>query len=216
MAGGERETLLALQRALSEEQFQSLKYLLEERLPRGELGPATRPDLCRLLLQRFPGRALHVLADLLRQIHRHDLLRLYHLPGAEEEEEEETPGETGAAGGSSAPPGHGRGDAGRGSVPPPAAPAPRRLTEKDLLRVAQKLGKEWQEVGIGCLGLERSRLDQIRADNAGNAVMQSFEMLLEWQRREKEGATAPRLRACLAPASLAPELLDLLRSLQGE
>ncbi|KAM6394941.1 uncharacterized protein O9250_013399 [Rhynochetos jubatus] len=208
MAGGERETLLALQQALSEEQFQTLKYLLEGRLPLGLLRPATRPELCSLLLQRFPGQALRLLADLLPQISRHDLVRLYRLPGAEEE----TPGGPGA------PRGRGEGAAGRPASSPPPAPSacPRRLTEKDLIRVAQKLGKEWQEVGIGYLGLERSRLEQIREDNPGNAVMQSFEMLREWRRREKREATAPRLRACLAPASLDPELLDLLQSFQGE
>ncbi|NWH43995.1 ANK3 protein, partial [Fregata magnificens] len=204
-----------LQQALSEEQFQTLKYLLEERVPLGQLRPATRPELCSLLLQRFPGRALHVVADLLRQISRHDLVRLYRLPGGTEEE---TPGKKGDAEGSSAPSGRGE-DAGPVSPSvassPPSAP-PRRLTEKDLIRIAQKLGREWQEVGIGCLGLERSRLDQIREDNPCNVVMQSFEMLREWRRREKQEATAPRLCACLAPASLDPEVLDLLQSFQGD
>lgn len=214
MARGERETLLALQQALPEEQFQSLKYLLEERLPLAQLGPATRPDLCRLLLQRFPGRALHVTADLLRQISRHDLIRLYQLPDGEEE----IPGEKGNVAGSSVPSGRGE-DAGCRPLSSPSAPPsvrPRRLTEKELLRIAQKLGKEWQEVGIGCLGLERSRLDQIWEDNPRNVVMQSFEMLREWRRREKQEATAPRLRACLAPASLDPEVLDLLQSFQED
>ncbi|NXD88867.1 CRADD protein, partial [Halcyon senegalensis] len=205
MARGERETLLALHRALTDEQLESLKYLLEERVPLGELRPATRPDLCRLLLQRFPGRALHVTADLLRQIARHDLVRLYQLPGAEGETPRETPGD---ATGSPVPSGRG--------LPSSPRPPPRRLTEKELLRLAQKLGKEWQEVGIGYLGLERSRLEQIREDEPRNVVMQSFQMLREWRRREKEDATAPRLRACLAPASLDPEVLDLLQSFQGD
>lgn len=215
MSRGERETLLALQRALTEEQFQTLKYLLEERLPLAELRRATRPDLCSLLLQRFPGQALRITADLLRQIHRHDLIRLHQLPGAEENED---PGEKGEAGG---PSGRGEENAGHKpvSLPPTSSPLslrPRRLTEKDLIRIAQKLGKEWQEVGIGYLGLERSRLDQIREDNPRNVVMQSFEMLREWRRREKQEATALRLYACLAPASLDPEVLDLLQSFQGD
>ncbi|NXJ58644.1 CRADD protein, partial [Spizaetus tyrannus] len=218
MSRGERETLLALQRALTEEQFQTLKYLLEERLPLAELRPATRPGLCSLLLQRFPGQALRITADLLRQIHRHDLIRLHQLPGAEEDED---PGEKGEAGGPSAPSRCGEEDAGRQPVSLPAASfppslRPRRLTEKDLIQIAQKLGKEWQEVGIGCLGLERSRLDQIREDNPRNVVMQSFEMLREWRRREKQEATALRLHTCLAPASLDPEVLDLLQSFQGD
>ncbi|NXP56777.1 CRADD protein, partial [Heliornis fulica] len=204
MTQGERETLLAVQQALPEEQFQSLKYLLEDRIPLGLLRPATRPELCGLLLQRFPGRALHLTADLLRQIARHDLIQRYHLPGAQHD----TPGQNGEAAGSDIPPGC-------QPVGAPPAARPRRLTEKDLIQIAQKLGKEWQEVGIGCLGMERSRLDQIQEDNPRNVIMQSFEMLREWRRREKEEATAPRLRACLAPASLDPEVLDLLQSFQG-
>lgn len=221
MARGERETLLALHRALTDEQLESLKYLLEELVPLGELRPATRPDLCRLLLQRFPGRALQVTADLLRRIARHDLLRLYGLPGAEGETPGQTPGRApgdapGDASGSSSVP-SGCGVPSSAAAPPPPPPArPRRLTEKELLWIAQKLGREWQEVGIGCLGMERSRLEQIREDEPRNAVMQSFQMLREWRRREKGEATAPRLRACLAPASLDPEVLDLLQSFQGD
>ncbi|XP_074714114.1 uncharacterized protein LOC141938972 isoform X2 [Strix uralensis] len=211
MAQDERETLLALQQALSEEQFQTLKYLLGGQLPLGQLGPATRPQICSLLLQRFPGRALQLSADLLRRIGRHDLIRLYRLPGAEDE----------APPGEKAPSGCGEAAAGRGGDPPPVASSPasgraRRLTEKELMQLAQKLGKEWQEVGIACLGLEKSRLDQIREDNPRSAVMQSFEMLLEWQRREQHEATAPRLCACLAPARLDPQILDVLQSFHGD
>ncbi|NXF60863.1 CRADD protein, partial [Ciccaba nigrolineata] len=211
MAQDERETLLALQQALSEEQFQTLKYLLGGQLPLGQLGPATRPQICSLLLQRFPGRALQLSADLLRRIGRHDLIRLYRLPGAEDE----------APPGEKAPSGCGEAAAGSRGDPPPVASSPasgraRRLTEKELMQLAQKLGKEWQEVGIVCLGLEKSRLDQIREDNPRSAVMQSFEMLLEWQRREQQEATAPRLRACLAPARLDPQILDVLQSFHGD
>ncbi|XP_037230599.1 uncharacterized protein LOC119141995 [Falco rusticolus] len=217
MSGAERRTLLALQQALTEEQFQTFKYLLEERLPLGLLRPATRPDLCSILLQRFPGQALHLAADLLRQISRHDLIQLHQLPGAEDE----TPGQAG---------GHNAAPSAAGCRPvslpvaasslvatsSPVAARPRRLTEKDLIQIAQKLGREWQEVGIGCLGLERSLLDQIQEDNPRSAVMQSFHMLREWRRREKQEATAPRLHACLAHASLDPEVLDLLQSFQGD
>lgn len=226
MAGDERATLLALQRALTDEQFETLKYLLEERVPLGELRPASRPDLCRLLLQRFPGRALHVAADLLRQLPRHDLIRLHRLPGHQHLEDagdaaavtaapgRERPGDAGHAGAVSPShqhPGHAGGDAAAA-----AAAVPRRLSERELLQVAQKLGKEWQELGMAGLGLERSRLEQIREEEPHNGVLQRFEMLREWRRREREGATAPRLLACLAPLHPQPEVLDLLRSFQGE
>ncbi|NXY52247.1 CRADD protein, partial [Ceuthmochares aereus] len=233
MAQGERETLLALQRALTDEQFQSLKFLLEDRLPLGELQAATRPDLCRLLLQRFPGQALRITADLLCQIARHDLLRQYQLPGAENETLAESGATTGSsknedangcsknedATASSALSRCGD-DAARPVAPQTAFSAPlmppRRLTEKELMQIAQKLGREWQEVGIVCLGLERNRLDQIREDNPRSVVLQSFEMLREWRRRQKDDATAQRLQACLAHASLDPELLDLLQSFQKD
>ncbi|NXH09236.1 CRADD protein, partial [Bucco capensis] len=211
MAQGERETLLAVQRALSEEQFESLKYLLEGRgVPLGELRAASRPELCRLLLQRFPGQALQLMAELLHHIARHDLVLLHQLPGAQQQE---TPRSTAGTSGE---------DMECQLVPPPAAtcphpPAcPRRLTEKDLIQIAQKLGKEWQEVGIWCLGLERTRLDQIREDEPHNVVMQRFRMLQEWRWREGEEATASRLLACLAPACVEPELRDLLRSFQRD
>ncbi|XP_053907648.1 uncharacterized protein LOC128849501 [Cuculus canorus] len=241
MARGERETLLAIQRALTDEQFQSLKFLLEERVPLAELLPASRPDLCRLLLQRFPGQALHITADLLRQIDRHDLLRQYQLPGAEDEnlnwngatnsfsKNEDTIGSSknedavgssknGSTTVSSAPSRCDDANVVHRVVSSPLAfpGPPRRLTEKELMQIAQKLGKEWQEVGIICLGLERNRLDQIREDNPRHVVLQSFEMLREWRRRQKDDATAPRLRACLAAASLDPELLDLLQSFQKD
>lgn len=216
MAGDERATLLALQRALTDEQFETLKYLLEGRVPLGELRPASRPDLCRLLLQRFPGRALDVAADLLRQLPRHDLIRLHRLPGHQHL------GDAGDAA-AAAPGCEHPGDTGHDVAVPrdrlhaaAAAAVPRRLSERELLQVAQKLGKEWQELGIAGLGLERSRLEQIREDEPHSGVLQRFEMLREWRRREREGATAPRLLACLAPLHPQPEVLDLLRSFQGE
>ncbi|NXO02789.1 CRADD protein, partial [Rhinopomastus cyanomelas] len=209
MAQGERETLLALQRALTDEQFDTLKYLLEGRLPLGELRPASRPDLCRLLLQYFPGQALGIAADLLRQIPRHDLLRLYQLPGG-------TTGEANWDNGTKGDVGPTRCDA--ATAPPVAAPATRpcRLTDQQLLQVAQKLGRGWQEVGIGCLGLGRTRLEQIAEDEPHSVVLRSFEMLREWRRREGDEATAPRLCACLAPMGLDPDLLDLIQSFRED
>uniref|UniRef100_A0A672UU90 Death domain-containing protein n=1 Tax=Strigops habroptila TaxID=2489341 RepID=A0A672UU90_STRHB len=94
---------------------------------------------------------------------------------------------------------------------PIAPPPPRRLTERDLMQIAQRFGREWQEVGIMCLGLEKSRLEQIREDHPHSLVLQSFEMLREWSRRHKAEATAPRLCACLRPASVDPGVFDLLQ-----
>lgn len=292
----EREVLLDVQRALSEEQFQTFKYLLEERLPLSRLQAATRPELCTMLLQHFPGRALHVAAAVLRRLARNDLILRYRLPG--EDAAAAGPGEVGAAkdalggaadalgavqkarwrpsvapgmpsaalgsllvarglpavppqvavggprvvrGGSQEaggprdavggppdaatdPPGCGEdsagGGGGRGGAPHPPLTSPwvspgggRLLSERDLLRVAQLLGHEWQEVGVLCLGLQRCRLEQIRENNPHRTALCSFEMLREWRRREGAAATAPRLRDCLSPAQLDPEVFALLQQL---
>ncbi|NXJ05176.1 CRADD protein, partial [Odontophorus gujanensis] len=222
MAATEREVLLGLQRALSEEQFQTFKYLLEEQLPLSRLQAASRPELCSMLLQHFPGRALHVAAAVLRRLPRHDLVLQYRLPGADGAAADD-PGEdatTDPSGCGEDPLGRGGGrrGLGRGPRPPLTSPwvpsgAGRLLSERDLLRVAQLLGHEWQEVGVLCLGLQRCRLEQIRENNPHRAALCSFEMLREWRRREGAAATAPRLSDCLRPAQLDPEVFALLQQL---
>ncbi|NWY48108.1 CRADD protein, partial [Sylvia atricapilla] len=211
MERDERVTLLEVHQALPDEQFQSLKFLLEGQVPAGLLLPASRPELCRILLQRFPGNSLHVTARILRQLGRLDLIQRFQLPL-----EEQIPKETPCEANGDIP--KVRGDPTSGHCPGgiPAAPMnPRRLTEKDLMQVAQRLGKEWQEVGILHLGLERSRLEQIQEENPSNPVLWNFEMLREWQRRERHEATASQLRSCLEHARLDPGILDFLQSLQG-
>uniref|UniRef100_A0A8B9P6G2 Death domain-containing protein n=1 Tax=Apteryx owenii TaxID=8824 RepID=A0A8B9P6G2_APTOW len=229
-AAGERETLLALQCALPDEQFQAFKYLLEGQIPLSQLRPATRPDLCSLLLQHFPGQALRKAGVILRQLSRLDLIQRFQLPGAEDVlGSSALPGVAAGSSGMSAGedaagasegagwalPSHAGRPHGRGA--PCFSPAGERrlLTERDLMQVAQKTGREWQEVGIQCLGLEKSRLEQIREDNPNNVVMQVFEMLREWLRREKQHATAPHLHACLAQANVNPEVLTFLQSIGG-
>ncbi|NWS50265.1 CRADD protein, partial [Probosciger aterrimus] len=197
MSGCERAMLLAVQEELSEEELQRFKFLLGGHIPAGMLAPATRPELCSILLQRFPGRALRITAGLLRRMGRHDLLLRFQLPQDEDDTvgmEEEPMGAPAAS-----------------RCHPIAPPPPRRLTERDLMQIAQRFGKEWQEVGILCLGLEKSRLEQIREDHPHSLVLQSFEMLREWSRRHKAEATAPQLRASLRCASVDPDVFDLLQ-----
>ncbi|NWS88267.1 CRADD protein, partial [Toxostoma redivivum] len=209
MERDERVTLLEVHLALPEDQFQSLKFLLEGQIPAGVLLPASRPELCRILLQRFPGNSLHVVAGILRQLGRLDLIQRFQLP-LEEQIPEKTPWEPNG----DTPNVRGDPTSGcPGGIPPVN---PRRLTEKDLMQVAQRLGKEWQEVGILHLGLERSRLEQIQEENPGNPVLWNFEMLREWQRRERQDATVSQLRSCLEHARLDPGILDFLQSLQGD
>ncbi|CAN0007559.1 unnamed protein product, partial [Bubo scandiacus] len=176
MAQDERETLLALQQALSEEQFQTLKYLLGGATAAGAAGARPRaPQICRPLAPAFPrAGALQLSADLLRRIGRHDLIRLYRLPGAEDET---PPGEKAASGCGEAAGGR-RGDPPPGCVFPGVREGLGVLTEKEIDAIRRKnWAKNGRRVGIACLGLEKSRLDQIREDNPRSAVLQSFEML---------------------------------------
>ncbi|NWY35639.1 CRADD protein, partial [Pheucticus melanocephalus] len=207
MARDERATLLNVHEALSEQQFQNLKYLLGSKIPAGLVLQASRPELCQILLQRFPGNSLREIARILRQIGRLDLIQRFQLP-LEEQILEETPREPN---GDTPNPTSGHHP---GGIPAPPMNA-RRLTEKDLMKVAQRLGREWQEVGILHLGLERIRLEQIQEENPNNSILWSFEMLRDWQRRQRHEATVSRLLACLEGARLDPEILDFLRSLQG-
>ncbi|NXC04602.1 CRADD protein, partial [Orthonyx spaldingii] len=212
MARDERATLLEVHQALPEEQFQNLKFLLEGRVPAGLLHSASRPELCRILLQRFPGNSLQVTAGILRQLGCLDLIQRFQLP-LEDQILEETPWEPNR----DTP--KVRGDPTQGCHPGgiPAPPVnPRHLTEKDLMQVAQRLGKEWQEVGILHLGLQRSRLEQIQEEHPGNPVLWNFEMLREWRQRERHRATVSQLRSCLEHARLDPGILDFLQSLQGD
>ncbi|XP_038020339.1 death domain-containing protein CRADD-like [Motacilla alba alba] len=210
MARDERATLLEVCQALPEDQLQNLKFLLGEQIPEGPLLPASRPDLCRILLQHFPGNSLRVIAGILRHLGRHDLIQRFQLPLDEQipEGNPGTPnGDNPGVGGDSASGNH------AGGIPAPPVSS-RRLTEKELMKVAQKLGKEWQQVGIMYLELEQTRLEQIQEENPGKHVLWSFEMLREWHRRERDNATVSNLLACIEQAPVDPSILDYLRSLK--
>ncbi|XP_050190749.1 uncharacterized protein LOC126650236 [Myiozetetes cayanensis] len=218
----ERQAVLAVAQELPEEEFQALKVLLEGQIPGGLLIPASRPELCRLLLQRFPGRARAVLAGTLGQLGRPDLIQRFQLP-LERQIPPGTPngaapnpaGKQQSQGEQENPQGIPNGDPAGSPGPPNPVGNSRLLTERDLMQIARLLGREWQEVGILCLGMERSRLEQIQEENPGAPVLWSFQMLREWRRRERHEATARRLRCHLEPVPLDPGILHLLRSLEG-
>ena len=66
------------------------------------------------------------------------------------------------------------------------------LTEKQLLKVAQTLGQEWEPAAIH-LGLETKDLEDIKAEHRPLA-MQKQKMLVLWKRRRPPGeATAQYL-----------------------
>ncbi|KAM4627945.1 uncharacterized protein ACJ7VT_002833 isoform 2-T2 [Polymixia lowei] len=70
------------------------------------------------------------------------------------------------------------------------------VTEKQLLRVAKQMGKEWKQAAI-YLGLSSSKLDDIQAADK-DVTMQKFKMLVDWKSRRQPGeATVHHLWTCL-------------------
>lgn len=66
------------------------------------------------------------------------------------------------------------------------------MSEKELLQVARRLGKEWKQVAI-YLDLSSKELDEIQATEK-DVPMQKLKMLVEWKRRRAPGqATASHL-----------------------
>lgn len=63
----------------------------------------------------------------------------------------------------------------------------RRLEERDLSRLAQCLGSDW-EVVASELGLSRVDIDHCKMEN-GTAVMQIYSALYKWRNRVANGAT---------------------------
>lgn len=66
------------------------------------------------------------------------------------------------------------------------------MSEKQLLQVARRLGKEWKQVAI-FLDLTSRELDEIQATEK-DVTMQKLKMLVEWKSRRRPGeATANQL-----------------------
>ncbi|XP_067102384.1 uncharacterized protein si:dkeyp-97b10.3 isoform X2 [Osmerus mordax] len=102
------------------------------------------------------------------------------------------------------------------------APRP-EVTDKQLLQVARRLGKEWRQVGI-FLGLKSRDLDELQAGEK-DVTMQKFKMLEEWRRQqgqqgqqgqqEQQGhASLEKLKSSLEELDdLAPEVLLTLQEM---
>ena len=91
------------------------------------------------------------------------------------------------------------------------APRP-EVTDKQLLQVARRLGKEWRQVGI-FLGLRSRHLDELQAGEK-DVTMQKFKMLEEWRRQQgQQGhASLQKLKSSLEELDdLPPEVLLILQ-----
>ena len=69
------------------------------------------------------------------------------------------------------------------------------LTEKQLMKVAQTLGQEWEQVAIH-LELETKDLENIKAEHSSVAMRQQ-NMLVRWKRLRPGNATAQDLLSSL-------------------
>lgn len=63
------------------------------------------------------------------------------------------------------------------------------MSEKQLLQVAKRLGKEWKQVAI-YLDLNTRELDDIQAAEK-DVTMQKFRILEEWKKRRGPGKATP-------------------------
>ncbi|XP_054453957.1 uncharacterized protein si:dkeyp-97b10.3 [Anoplopoma fimbria] len=88
------------------------------------------------------------------------------------------------------------------------------MSEKQLLQVAKRLGKEWKQVAI-YLDLNSTELDDIQATEK-DVTMQKHKMLVKWKSRRQPGeATAYHLRKSLEelddlPNEVHQKLQDLI------
>ncbi|KAK5868734.1 hypothetical protein PBY51_009724 [Eleginops maclovinus] len=94
----------------------------------------------------------------------------------------------------------------------PAMTPGQDMSEKQLLQVAKRLGKEWKQVAI-YLDLNYKDLDDIQAAEK-DMTMQKLKMLLEWKSRRRPGeATADHLLKSLVELDDLPN--DVHQTLKG-
>lgn len=87
------------------------------------------------------------------------------------------------------------------------------VSDKQLLLVAKRLGKEWKQVAI-YLDLSSKDLEHIQVDEK-DVTMQKFKMLEEWRRRRPQGqASVVHLRKSLEDLEDLPT--EVLQTLQGD
>ena len=87
------------------------------------------------------------------------------------------------------------------------------MSEKQLLQVAKRLGKEWKQVAI-YLDLNSRDLDDIQAAEKSDVTMQKLKMLVEWKSRSRPGeATANHLYNSVEELDDLPN--EVRQTLQG-
>lgn len=73
----------------------------------------------------------------------------------------------------------------------------RRLTERDLSRIAQCFGSDWENVARE-LGLSEVNIDHCKMENRNSVTMQVYSALYKWRNKVVSGATLEALVGILA------------------
>ncbi|XP_013910211.1 PREDICTED: uncharacterized protein LOC106539838 [Thamnophis sirtalis] len=180
----ERQRLLGILEELTDKELSAFVFLLPEAIPRAKRSTDSRVDLAEVILQHYPENAFDVLVEVLNKMPRRDLvLQLQGEPrrAASRHDRTEEEKEVVAA------------PAAAAAAAPAAAAPPKLVSEGQLMKLAKKMGKNWQEIGIMFLDMEKSRLEQFEEENSKNMAMQIFSMLCHWRNREKNKATVHNL-----------------------
>ncbi|XP_078596458.1 death domain-containing protein CRADD-like [Branchiostoma floridae x Branchiostoma japonicum] len=83
------------------------------------------------------------------------------------------------------------------------------LTEKELNKLADKLGSEWEELAIE-LDFKKSELYKFKEDNKNNVHAQIFDMLCKWKERQGRKATVGNLIHSMHEVSIGEDVYKFL------
>eukprot|EP00058_Branchiostoma_floridae_P016246 XP_002601734.1 hypothetical protein BRAFLDRAFT_215159 [Branchiostoma floridae] len=83
------------------------------------------------------------------------------------------------------------------------------LTEKELNKLADKLGSEWEKLAIE-LDFKKSELYKFKEDNKNNVHAQIFDMLCKWKERQGRKATVGNLIHSMHEVSIGEDVYKFL------
>ncbi|XP_077204684.1 caspase recruitment domain-containing protein 8 isoform X2 [Paroedura picta] len=88
------------------------------------------------------------------------------------------------------------------------------LTDRQLMILGKKMGKDWKVIGIQCLNLSIEDIEQIEAKEE-DINMYKFKMLRKWRDSEKNKGTAQYLHGCLN-GQVSHEVTEILEGFLEE
>ncbi|XP_019639098.1 PREDICTED: malignant fibrous histiocytoma-amplified sequence 1 homolog, partial [Branchiostoma belcheri] len=87
------------------------------------------------------------------------------------------------------------------------------LSDQQLLRVAKKLGSEWESLAID-MGFTKANKDKFKADHRDNTDQQILAMLTAWRDREGWEATRENLKRVLREAEVDYDVVETVSGLE--